>query len=89
MLIASGIECMWPGTNASIPAGWTRTTNMDSRYPKGTAAAVNPDVTGGAATHTHTDPGHTHTITAHTHTASTATLGPQDTVGATGSYFNG
>ena len=64
---------MWPGTDASIPGGWTRKTSMDTRYWKGTAAAVNPDVTGGAATHTHTSPTHTHSIPGHTHTRS---LGP-------------
>lgn len=64
----SGVIIPWPSTNASIPAGWTRVTTMDDRYPKGTAAGVEPNVTGGAATHTHTDPGHTHSIALHTHT---------------------
>ena len=84
MLIASGIEIMWPSTNASIPAGWTRVTNMDSKYPKGTAAAVNPDVTGGATTHLHTDPGHTHTESAHTHDTSSPTVTTANEIRADG-----
>lgn len=65
--IPTNVIFMWPGTNASIPTGWTRETTLDDRFTKGTAGGVNPDVTGGAATHTHTSPGHTHTIAAHTH----------------------
>lgn len=72
MQIASGITIMWPSTNGTIPANWSRVTSMDDRYSKGTAAGVDPDVTGGAATHTHIDPGHTHTIGAHTHTGTTS-----------------
>lgn len=83
MLVAATIEIMWPSTNASIPAGWTRVTSMDDRYPKGTAAGVDPDVTGGATTHTHTDPGHTHSIGAHTHTG-TASGNSVESRGAAG-----
>lgn len=72
MLIAAGIEVMWPGTNASIPSGWTRSSDMDSRHVKAAASGVDPDLTGGAATHTHTDPGHTHSITAHTHSGTSS-----------------
>lgn len=71
MLIPSGIIIMWPGTNASIPAGWTRVTSLDSKHPKGTGAGVDPNVTGGADTHAHIDPGHTHSISAHTHDGQT------------------
>ena len=46
---------------------------MDDRHPKGTAAAVNPGVNGGAATHVHTSPGHLHTGVAHTHAGTTDT----------------
>jgi len=69
MILTNGIIFIWSGTNASIPAGWSRVTDMDDRYPKGTADATNPNVTGGNATHTHTTADHTHTVTsAHTHT---------------------
>lgn len=82
MLIPAGVTIMWPGTNASIPAGWTRVNSMDDRHPKGTAGGVDPDVPGGAATHIHIDPGHTHSIGAHTHTA------PASGLIATGGVFS-
>lgn len=71
-LIAAGVICMWPGTAASIPAGWTRVAALDGKYPKGTAAATNPGTTGGSATHNHTSAAHLHSIASHTHTAGTA-----------------
>lgn len=86
MQIASGITVPWPSTNASIPTGFTRVAAMDSRYAKGTAAGVDPAVTGGAATHTHTDPGHTHSIASHTHTGTTS--GSSDTTRQEGSGVN-
>jgi len=67
MLIKNGIIFIWTGTHALIPSGWSRVTDMDDKYPKGTASATNPNTTGGAATHTHTSPAHTHTAQAHTH----------------------
>ncbi len=79
--IPSGVIAAWPGTNASIPAGWTRVTSMDANYPKGTAAAVDPNVTGGAATHTHTSTSHSHTVSSHSHTGPTTGAGS----GASGS----
>jgi len=66
-LVPSGVGFWWPGTAASIPSGWARNTNFDDRFAKGTAASVNPDVTGGASTHTHTAPTHSHTVASHTH----------------------
>ena len=68
--IASGVLAWWPGTDASIPSGWTRKTSMDTRFSKGTAVSVNPDVTGGAATHAHTSPSHSHSVASHTHAIS-------------------
>lgn len=71
--IPSGLIVMWPGTNASIPAGWDRTTELDGKYPKGIAtAATSPGATGGAATHFHVLPTHTHD-TSHSHTVTGAT----------------
>lgn len=68
MKLNNGVIFIWTGTNAAIPAGWSRVTSLDDKYPKGTAASTNPDTTGGAATHTHTSPTHTHTeTTGHTH----------------------
>lgn len=68
MKIQNGIIFIWTGMHASIPSGWSRVTDMDDRYPKGTAASTNPNTTGGASTHSHTSPAHTHTAQAHTHT---------------------
>lgn len=66
--IPAGMIVMWPGTNASIPEGWSRTTELDGRYPKGIPdAGTQPGATGGAATHTHTLPTHSHD-TSHGHT---------------------
>lgn len=78
MKIQNGIIFIWSGTNASIPMGWSRVSDMDDKYPKGTAASTDPNTTGGAATHSHTSPPHTHTNQAHTHTitiASTSVTG--------------
>lgn len=73
MRIPNGIIFIWTGTNATIPAGWSRDTSMDDTYPKGTANATNPNVTGGATTHSHTSPSHTHGLgTNHTHTITLA-----------------
>lgn len=59
--IPNGMIFIWPSTNASIPAGWTRVTELDSKYPKGIAtAATQPGTTGGASDHTHGTAGHTH-----------------------------
>ncbi len=69
--VPEGVILIWAGTVASIPAGWKRVTTLDGKFVKGTAAAVNPDVTGGSDTHTHTSPAHTHTAAAHRHYGST------------------
>ena len=70
MAIASGVIIAWPGTNASIPSGWSRKTSLDDSFPLGSAASTNPDTTGGASTHTHPST-HTHTGPSHTHSAVT------------------
>lgn len=71
--IPNGVIFMWPDTNASIPAGWDRVTDLDSKYPKGIATgATQPGTTGGAATHLHTTVGHTHD-TSHVHTTTANT----------------
>lgn len=79
-MIAPSVIVMWPSTNASIPAGFTRATELDGRYPKGTAAGVDPDVNGGATTHTHTST-HTHTGIAHYHAGTTSRDGVYETHG--------
>jgi len=65
--IPAGIILIWPGTNASIPAGFSRVTALDGLYPKG-ANGDTANSTGGAANHTHTSPAHSHNLPAHQHT---------------------
>jgi len=83
--IAKDVIFIWSGTNATIPSGWTRETDLDGIYPKGTADETNPDTTGGATTHTHTSLSHTHNIAAHTHTYTTSVANPVGNAGAPGS----
>ena len=68
MRIPNNVVIIWTGTHAGIPSGWTRETTLDSTYIKATAVSTDPNITGGATTHTHTSPTHTHTLGAHTHT---------------------
>jgi hypothetical protein len=70
-VIPTGVIVIWPGTNASIPAGFTRETSLDDLHPKSTVNGVNPGASGGSATHTHTSPAHTHTMVSHNHTGNT------------------
>ena len=79
--VASGIIVLWPGTNSSIPTGWSRVTDLDQRFVKGTAASA-PGVTGGSATHTHTSPSHTHTVGSHSHRGTTDLSGDTDAFGS-------
>lgn len=69
-MISPNIILPFDDTNANIPAGWTRVTELDGKYLKGTASGVNPNVTGGSNTHSHTSPAHSHTMLNHTHTVS-------------------
>lgn len=66
-----GVILIWNGTVASIPAGWKRVTSLDGKFVKGTAAATDPNTTGGSDTHTHTSPVHTHVANAHRHYGNT------------------
>ncbi len=67
MRIKNGIIFIWSGTNASIPSGWSRVTGLDGKYPKGTNAGIDPNISGGNATHAHTSAGHGHSISDHAH----------------------
>lgn len=85
MIIKNGIIFIWSGTNASIPSGWSRVTDMDDKYPKGTANGTDPNTTSGATTHAHAATGsHTHAIEAHTHSIDIVAGSGGGT--ATGSY---
>lgn len=66
--VPEGVIFMWPSTNASIPAGYERVTDLDGRFIKVANATGEAGVTGGAATHTHTSvSNHSHTAQGHTH----------------------
>lgn len=66
--IPNGIVFLWPDTDASVPEGWTRVTDLDAKYPKGVeTTGTQPGTTGGATSHTHTVTAHSHD-TSHLHT---------------------
>ena len=66
--IPAGVICAWPGTAASIPAGWQRVTALSSLHTRGAVASTDPGAQGGSASHAHVSDAHTHTGgVAHTH----------------------
>ena len=69
MAVPANICVAWPGTAASIPAGWSRETSLDARYILGAATATSTDLATdrGNLTHIHTSPSHTPIQDAHTH----------------------
>lgn len=72
--VPDGLIFMWPGTNASVPSGWSRVTDLDGYYLKGAAAGQQPGTVAGAASHTHVLPVHNHDLThSHTLTGNTST----------------
>jgi hypothetical protein len=67
MKAPSGVILAWPSTVASIPAGWTRATAIDDRYPH-VATGDTAGTTGGAASHSHeATASHGHTLGSHNH----------------------
>ena len=70
-MIKKNIIIGYKGNHASIPSGFTRETDLDERFPKGTANATNPNSAGGAHYHSHTSPTHTHAMVAHGHAVTT------------------
>lgn len=80
-MINPNVIIIWPGTNASIPSGYTRETSLDGKYAKGTAVGVDPNTTGGNANHTHTSTSHTHTFDTHTHSVTTSSNNHSGPVG--------
>lgn len=74
--IPKDVILIWPSTNASIPAGWTRETALDGLYPKTAPVGSNPNSTGGAASHTHNAAAnHGHSMNSHTHTVTLYQIG--------------
>ena len=72
-LTPGGIIVAWPSTVATIPAGWTRVTELDDRYIKGQQGTAEPGDAGGSATHTHTSPEHSHSQQSHDHSGGSLT----------------
>lgn len=65
--IPDGLILGWPGTAGTIPSGWSRVTDLDTRYPRGATTTAAPSATGGAAGHTHSAPAHLHSVRPHDH----------------------
>lgn len=78
MAIAAGVIVLWPSTNASIPAGWTRETSLDGYYIQGATAGGNADLATvrGNLTHLHTSTPHTPLQNSHTHNFSAGSATP-------------
>ena len=59
--IPSGLIAMWHGLLVNVPAGWALcdgtggTPDLRSSFVKGAAAGVDPGVTGGATSHSHSN----------------------------------
>jgi len=68
--IPEHIIIMWDTTGSSIPSGWSRRTEFNDRYLRGTTGS--PNSAGGGGTHTHSGGGgsHTHTYPNHSHDGS-------------------
>lgn len=67
--IPAGLIAMWHGLLADIPTGWVLcdgtngTPDLREAFIKGSAAGIDPGVTGGSNTHTHDDHNYTPTGT--------------------------
>lgn len=68
--VPAGVIVVWPSTVASIPAGWSRCEDLDSKYAH-VATGDTAGTTGGAGGHTHSSSAdHTHVLGSHTHNVS-------------------
>lgn len=62
MGLASSLIFIWPGTAASIPAGWERETALDDLYPVIVTPEDGPGSLDGVSEHLHIIGGGTHTV---------------------------
>ena len=85
MAIPNGVIFMWGGTNASIPSGWSRVTDLDNKFPRVIDTGDTINATGGSATHTHTSPSHFHNLQEHSHTFSLSGVAGNTSTGGNGS----
>lgn len=81
-VVPVGIIAKWSGSIGSIPSRWqlcdgtNGTPDLRGRFIIGAGGSYNPDDTGGASTHVHTQTGHTHAISSdgyHDHGGDTGT----------------
>ncbi|SVD31372.1 uncharacterized protein METZ01_LOCUS384226, partial [marine metagenome] len=88
--IPEGVGVWWPASHGSIPSGWTRNTNFDTRFIKSQSGSTDPNSNGGSGTHNHSAGGnHTHTVDGHTHTGNTnANTQTSGIVGEWTTYFS-
>lgn len=83
--LPNSVVGIWGGTNATIPANWSRVTSLDDNFPKhANADGESLVTTGGGATHTHTASDCQPTQNSHTHTV---TAGAGDTIADTTGTF--
>lgn len=75
MKIPKDVVLIWPGLHSAIPTNYIRETSLDGLFPKAWGDSIDPNTTGGAATHTHTSPTHSHTLNSHTHTYTLTSAG--------------
>jgi len=77
---------MWPGTAASIPAGWVRETALDARYVRGAPTGADGDLATdrGNVSHAHTSPSHQPIQNSHLHGVSGATFTPPSFIAGAG-----
>lgn len=71
----AGLVCMWKGSIASIPTGWTLDTDLQDRMVIGAGNLYAYAATGGEVNHTLTEaemPVHTHIQNAHSHLVPTS-----------------
>ena len=86
MAVPANICIAWPGTAASIPAGWSRVTELDSRFVQGAATGADTDLATdrGNLTHTHTSAAHTPLQSAHSHIVSSNSVNGTSCAAGTG-----
>jgi len=86
MAVPANIVCAWPGTVVSIPTGWSRVTELDSRFLQGAAAGADTDLVTdrGNTSHTHTSAAHTPIQVSHSHQMVGSITGTQKQVAGSG-----
>ncbi|MBQ6450004.1 hypothetical protein IJJ08_03855 [bacterium] len=66
-MIPAGVILPFDGNNTAIPAGWSRDTRFDGRFPSAISGTLGQ--TGGSSAHSHTGSTHTHQPNSHVHSS--------------------